>query len=302
MKEAKEKTLLTKDQIKSLAKVGITKVETQEVASEKMIAFLKKQEITGVEDDGFDSLLEMVEAMYEGSEDGNDKLAEEVVADEKKSSKKKVAVIEEEKEEEIEEKPKKKSSLPAKKEAAPIKKEAKKDAVKKVSKRLDPLNNEEDAAKFEPLKKALGAKFEYNFIVNGGITAKYLGKNVKKNFLSIDSPKVVDGEIVGRVYLSSIRDEKKLRKLFGDDFEIKKSWSNNLLVVDVPLKELISIIKTKKEEFQEIVDSLFKKDEKLGKSRQKMEDDLKKGNSKKVEAIKKAAAPAKKAAAPAKKK
>ena len=320
----KQTTPLTKEQIKSLSKVGISGIETVEQGREAMIAFLKKNDISDVNDESFEDLYEMTEAMYEEPEAEDEKpepkktakkkvaepeaeeeedddeedeeeevkpkksaKKEEEKTEPKKTTKKKVEVEEEDEEDEIEEeeeevKPKK--SAKKEEDEKPKKAAVKKDKVTKVSKRLDPLNNEEDAAKYDGLKKVLGDKFEYNFIVNGGVSVKHIGKNNKKVFLSFDSPKTNDkGEIIGAVYLPIVREEDKLIELFGEDFKIKKYWSGNLLMFDIPLKSVVDSIKENRASFDKILQILIKKDDKLGKNREKMESDLKKGNVKKEE-------------------
>jgi hypothetical protein len=138
------------------------------------------------------------------------------------------------------------------------------------------------------LIEELGEKeFEFNFISNGGVSVKLLGKNSKKVFLSFDSPKVTkDGDIIGRVYLSSVRDEEVLKTLFGEDIQTKKSWSGNILIVDMNLEDVVSSIKENREAFDDVISKLNKKDEKLGKNREKMEKELKKETSEKATKVK----------------
>ncbi len=312
---AKKEVKLSKEQVKELAGVGIKGVNTVEEARKKMIEFLNENDIEDVDDDSYEDLFEMVDAMYEDSEQANDDLADEVEdedsEDEDEDSDDEDEEEDEEEDDEDEDEdeedeepaPKKKSSskknVEVEKKNDKVQKSADKKAKKettkkekakaepKVSKRLNPLQSEEDAKKFDALKKALGKDFEYNFIANGGVSVKFLGKNNKKVFMSFDSPKVTkDGEIIGRVYMSSVRDENVLRDLFGEDFEIKKSWSGNMLVMGISLDELVECIKENKDGFDEVVANLSKKDEKLGKNREKMEKDLKSSNAKKAEKVK----------------
>ena len=298
---------LTTAQIKDLDGVSIKGVTTVEEARKEMIAYLNKQEIDDVDEETYEELYDMVEAIYDDTDAALDAAAEEVEDeeedevddseeedDDEDDDEDEVDDSEEEddsdevddevddledtaeKEEKANDKVQKKTETTAKK--ATEKKEKAK-GTKKPSKRLNPLENKEDAARYDELKKVLGADFEYNFIANGGVSIKYLGKNSKKVFLSFDSPKVdKDGEVVGRVYLSSVKDEEVLQELFGEDIETKKSWSGNILIIGMSISDLASSLKTNKKAFDDVIHNLTKKDEKLGKNRAKMEEDLKKEN------------------------
>lgn len=307
-KKTKKVEKLTKAQAKKLSEIGI-EAKNMEDARTQMIEFLAKNDIEDVDEDPFDELYDMCAVMYEDSEEEMDDMVEEEVEeedeDESDDSDDDSDEDEDEDEEDEDEEPAPKKSKKSKK--SPVKKEkpAKKDKKKadkpakkekkSRAKRLNPKENKDDAAKYDVLKEALSemGEFAFNFIANGGVSVKYLGKNASKVFFSFDSPKVAaDGTITGRVYLSSVKDEEVIYQLFGDEIEIKKSWSGNLLVTDFSLEDLAQAITDNSEEFEKVLQTLGKKDEKLGKNRDKMEKDLK--------ASKKAKATAKKKAKPAK--
>lgn len=300
-KKSESAEKLTPAQIKELAKVGIT-ASTMEEARTKMIDYLKKQDIDDVEDESYQELYDMVDAIYDDTEEAIDAAADELddeeddttdesddeeEDDEEEDESDEDEEEDEEDEEEIEEQAEveqKANDKKQKKVEKKVEKKAKEKVEKKPTKRLNPLQNDDDAAKYAPLKKVLsGSEFEFNFIANGGVSVKYLGKNSKKVFLSFDSPKVTkDGEIVGRVYLSSVKDEEVLKNLFGEDIETKKSWSGNILIVGISINELADALKTNRKAFDEVLANLSKKDEKLGKNREKMEAELKKENAEKA--------------------
>jgi hypothetical protein len=303
---------LAKDVLAKLGKVGITGVKTEDEAKAKMIEFLQKNEIDDCEDDSFEDLYDMVEAMYDGSEeemndiaseksesaesedeeededdeeeDEDDDEEEDDDEDDEEEDDEEEDDEEEDDAEEVEKANDKKQKTAVKKATTKAKTTAKAKGEKSKSKRLNPLENAEDAKKYDGLKKVLGEdEFEFNFIANGGVSVKYLGKNSKKVFLSFDSPKVTkEGEILGRVYMSSIRDEDVLQRLFGDEIETKKSWSGNILIIGMPLDELVETLENNWDEFEAVLGTLTKKDEKLGKNRKKMEDDLKQTSKKKA--------------------
>jgi len=311
---------LSQEWIDKLQEVGIKGVTSEAEARTKMIEFLQENDIEDVDDDPMDELYLMVEAMYDGSDaelddasedDEEEDDVEETDADDSDEDEEEDDEEEDDEEEEDEEdeeddaeevekandKVQKKTVAKAKKQATA---KATASGTKKSSKRLNPLENKEHAEKYDGLKDVLNERgdFEFNFIANGGVSIKHLGKNSKKVFLSFDSPKVTkEGEIVGRVYLSSVRDEDVLQGLFGDDIETKKSWSGNILIIGMPLEELVSTLDENWEEFQAVLDKLSKKDEKLGKNRAKLEKDLKaekttkaKESAKKTTTVKKATA------------
>ena len=310
---------LSPSQVKDLAKVGIT-ASTMEEARTKMIDYLKKQDIDDVEDESFQELYDMVDAIYDDTEEALDAAADELDDEieetdddnEEEDDEEEDDDDEEEDDEPIVKKAKVESKANDKKQAKvekKVEKKAKETGDKKPSKRLNPLQNDDDAERYAPLKSALkGDEFEFNFIANGGVSVKYCGKNSKKVFLSFDSPKVTkEGEVVGRVYLSSVKDEEVLKNLFGDDIETKKSWSGNILVVGMSVTDLADALKKNQKAFNEVLASLSKKDEKLGKNREKMEAELKRENAEKatkagkttkakdVEEVEETQAPAKKA-------
>lgn len=272
---------LSKAQVKQLQSIGIVKCKDVEDGRQKMIEFLHSESIEDVEEDSFDELFEMASLMYDGSDAENNDLAEEVEEEDLEAE-----IEAEVEEEEVEEKPKKKGK--AKTEKTP---KAKTDKVKRTTKRLDPKNNPEDAKRYDELLEAVQAlspddSFDFNFIANGGVTVKYLRENSKRAFFSFDSPKSKEGKILARVYFPVLKKEEDVKDIFGEDYEIKADWSGNHLVHDVELNELVTLMTADAEKFQAILTSLGKKDEKLGKNRQKMEDDLKQTKTEEVEKLK----------------
>ncbi len=303
---------LSAPQKKKLESIGVKGVKTDEEAKLAMIAFLEKEGIDDNDDETYDDLFDMCEAIYEGSDTENDDLVEEVDEEELEEELEDELEDEEEDEDELEDeeedkKPAKKAPKKAAKKAP--KKTAKKEEAeeeveekpvpkKKSKKRINPKENEDDAAKFDGLKEATenlapDYDFEFNFIANGGVTVKFLGNNGKRVFYSFDSPKFVKdsetNEISARVYFPSLKEIDKVEKLFSPDyFTIKADWSSNLLVQDVTLSEFTELIKSEEnsKELGAILKRLGKKDEKLGKNREKMEADLKSEKEEKIKKIK----------------
>ena len=355
-------TKLTSEQIKELAAIKITGVKTVEDASAKMISYLAKNEIDGVDDESYQELFNMSEVIFQGSDDELDEAAKEVAPKkaDKKATKVAPIVAEEEDEDEDEDedeeededeteaedevtledmkvaliasglKKKAVSELSEKKiiaaysklqeeddededeedeaeEVAPAPKKgtvkpvakpvvakpavAKAVVAKKVSKKISPLTNPEDEAKFDKFKADLtkllkGHEVGFNFIANGGLSVRIIGKNGSKVILSYDTPKYdKDEKIVASVFMPT-KDEKLLSELFGEDIEIKSAWSGALHATNLSFSDVIGAFKENKETLDKLVNTIIKKDEKLGKNREKMEADLKSTKTAKIDDIK----------------
>lgn len=352
-------TKLSPDQIKELATIKITGVKTVEDASAKMISYLAKNEIDGVDDESYQELFNMSEVIFQGSDEELDEAAKEVAPKKATNKATKIAPIVDEEEEEDEDedededdedeeedevtlddmkaaliasglKKKAVSELTEKKiiaaynklqeededededeaeEVAPAPKAkpalkanvaetpkakpavAKTVVAKKVSKKISPLTNPEDEAKFDKFKADLtkllkGHEVGFNFIANGGLSVRIIGKNGSKVILSYDTPKYdKDEKIVASVFMPT-KDEKLLSELFGEDIEIKSAWSGALHATNLSFSDVIGAFKENKETLDKLVNSIIKKDEKLGKNREKMEADLKSTKTAKIEEIK----------------
>ncbi len=281
---------LNKTEIADLQSRGIKGLKTKEEAREKMVEMLAKEGVDVEDDETYDEVYEMWDVMFPVSEAANDALAEEV-AEEDEAEEEETEEDEEEKGEDFEAEVKKdvKKSKPAKTTAPKATKKQAEKKIKKSAKRLDPKNNEDDAKRYDALKKVIQAlspkdQFDFNFIANGGVTVKYMGDNSKRAFLSFDSPKTKGDKIYARTYIPSVRSEEVIKDIFGEDYVIKADWSGNFLVHDIEVSELVELIKNDSDKFKDILTTLGKKDEKLGKNRKKMIDDL---QGKKTEAVEK---------------
>lgn len=205
---------------------------------------------------------------------------------------------EDEEEEEIVEtkaKPKAKAKAKAKattEEEAPAPAKAKKPANKK-SEKVDPLHNEDHAAEYKPLLDALtkilpkDSTLSHNFLANGGLSAKIVGANSTKVLLSFDTAKRIEGKITGGIIIPMIKDEETFDMLFDEVGDIGKTWNGLFIAKNVSIDETVEVIKAHTDTFLNLNSSITKKDEKLGKNREKMEADLK--EEKKAKVVKKKA-------------
>lgn len=313
-------TKVSADQTKKLESIGIKGIKTVEEGHAALLAFLAKNDIDGVDDEDFDALWAMAEVIFEGSDDELKEAAAELEESEKEAKAKggkkgkkeaeaEVAEAEAEeltvdqmrihlidsgimKKKEVKEL-KDKAVIKAFNDAKPSSDGAKekgkdkptaapkaKTTTTKVSKKIDPLNNPEDATKYDAFKKELdkilkGHTLEYKFIANGGLSVRIVGENGSKVFLSYDTPKYnKENEIVASVFMP-IKDQAVFEEIFGDDIEIKKAWNGAMYAANTTQKEVIAAFKENEAQLTSIVTSIVKKDEKLGKNREKMYDDLK---------------------------
>lgn len=306
-------TKLSKEQKAQLEKLGLTGFTTVEESREKLVELMKE---LGIDDDGesWEDIYSIVETLIEDSAEDEELMDEVEAEDEDEEDEDEEAEDEEaEDEQEIVLPTKKEKQKAEEQKTGKAKAEAKaveakkKDKVipekvakaPKVSKRFNPIGDPNDAKKFDGIKKALAkfGKFEYNFIANGGCSIKFLGKNSTKVFLSFDTPRIEDGELIGGMFIPSIKDKEKLTEIFSEDYEIKNAWSGIPFVAKFPLNELIQVLADQEEFFKKLLDGFGKKDVTLGKNREKMEEQLKVEKTAKVAAIKaKAAEPTKKEA------
>lgn len=295
---------LTKSQIERLGALGIT--EKDEASAKKaVLKHLENNDITEVDDELLDDLIEMAEAFpLEETEETEETSEEEL--DEASEE------LEETNDEEEEEMPapKKPAGKSASKAApaakAPAKKAAKKETAKK-SKRIDPAKSAKDRVHYDFLSEKMpnGEKFEYNWLSGGGLAVKHVGKNAKKSLISFEPSLQEDGTLVGNLIFNIWKKNiKRLKEIIGADYDVAQTWSGNPYVAGASSKDYLKIL-SKKDFMKEMLAMVEKGDEKLGKNRDKMEDNLKKGSAKAKPAVKapaaKAPAPVKKAAAPAKK-
>lgn len=272
---------LTKAQLNSLSTVGISGAKTAEEARTIMIEYLVKNEIEDCDDDSFEDLFEMVEAIYEDSDEEMEAAVEEMEAEEIEEDEADEEDDEDEDDEEIEDE-EDEEEIEAKLKKQAKKERKKNDTVqnkkqKKVKVKFDPKNNPEDAKIFDPIVELFeenGVSVETNILTNKGITVFAKNENSKKVIIAFFGSKFVDGELIGKVNIPTIKDEDTLAEIFGDDVETKME-GNCRISRDVSFEELLATIKLKWELFEGIVSKLIKKDEKLGKNRKKMEDNLK---------------------------
>ena len=325
-------TKLEKSEITKLKGIGISASDKEE-ARKEMIKFLAGHDIEGVDDDSFEELYSMCEVLYADSDEEMAAAAKEVSEKPKKKAKKVEEVQDdedesdedEEEEEEVQPKKKAKKVEEPKKKAKKVvepevdeeeeeevvqPKKAKKEKVertkkvRKTTKKIDPVHSEEDQSMFDSFKKKIskllkGHEIQFDFLIKSGIVVRLVGENSKRVLFCFNSLKYNDsGEIVGKFYFPTVRNEELLEEIFGEDIEIFEDWSGKLKIKNMPLSEIAGALENSLEIVENIISSINKKDEKLGKNRKKMEEDLKNNKKSKVEEIKSKSKKAKKVEEP----
>lgn len=290
-----KKNQLAADMVKRLKAVGI-KATTEEEAREKLLDALKKIGVEGMETENTGSLLDMVEGfgeenepeeeedevedeVEETEEDENDALAAEVEEEDEAETEEEPEdeVEEEETEEEEEEKPApkkapaKKAEKPAKADKKETKKVAKETKPASKSKTLQPKTNEADRKEFDALNDIFPTdEYSYDYIISG-VTIKKKGANSKRGVVAFSECKRnADGEVVGNLYFLLMG--KKTQVLEDNDIEFSLNWNSTPFVKGVTIEEGKEIIE---KILDEMVNTANKIDDKLGKNRQKMMEDLK---------------------------
>ena len=170
-----------------------------------------------------------------------------------------------------------------KKAAAPAKKETKKEVKPAAGKRgtkLDPKNNEDDRKAFAPLKKLFPeSEYAYAWVASAGVTIKHKGKNSQRSMVLIENcSKQADGSIKCNLYLLTFTKQTEVLDKAGIDYE--PCWSGAPLIKGITLDEAIEIIT---DLMEHITATVQKIDKKLGENRKKMEENLDKKKSTKVE-------------------
>lgn len=233
-----------------------------------------------------DDLREEIRGFIEHSDEAEEEKEPEEEPEEVKKPAKKAAAKKEEK------KPAKESKKEEKKTAKKEKKEP--SARKKI---MSPKTSNEDV---ETLKKALIKLFpekdyEYNFIVSG-VTIKYKGNNMTRGIVKIENCYQEGKDIKCIAYFNVLKGNESLMDKTGEDFQ--KAWDNTPMLRNITVSDVCEIVKGI---LKDVLSTLNRKDEKLGKNREKMEKELaKKAAPDKKAAPEKKSAPAKKAVPAAK--
>lgn len=297
---------LSDQMVKRMKTVGIS-AKTEEEARKKLLAFLEKQGIEGMEEEDTESLVEMAESfgdddevVSEAEREAED-LADEAEEDEEEAeepsddSEEEDEETEEAEEPEEEEKPKK----TAKKAGAEVKKEEKKPAAKKQNStrgvKINPKLNSEDRKVFKVFNKLFPTdQYDYCWVSNCGVNIKNKGTNSNRSLVLLENftSKEVNGKdvITCNLYFSILNNKEDVLNDKGIEFE--NCWNGTPLIKNLTVDEAIETIK---EVYDYITGLAGKADKKLGENRKKMEESLKKSEKKEQPKEKKAAGVKKKA-------
>lgn len=281
--------------VKRMKTIGIKGVKTEDEARKKLLAFLEKQGIEGMEEEDTDSLIEMAESfgdedevMNEAEQEAED-LAEEAEDEEEESEEPAEDEEEEEEEEESEEdeEPEEEPAPKSKKTAAKkeVKKEEKKPAAKKrksSSVKLNPKKNEEDRKYFKVFSKLFPeSDYNYAWLSTNGVNIKNKGKNSNRSLVLIENCTLRerDGKevITCNLYFSILNHKEDVLKEKDIDFE--NCWNGSPMIKNLTFDETLETIE---EVYDHIIGLVNKVDKKLGENRKKMEESLEKTTKKEV--------------------
>ena len=280
---------LSDQMVKRMKTVGIS-AKTEEEARKKLLAFLEKQGIEGMEEEDTDSLIEMAESFGDEDEVVNEAEREaEDLADEADDEEEGEAEEAEEEPEEAEEKPKKTS----KKAKVEVEKAEKKPAAKKQNStrgvKINPKVNAEDRKMFKVFHELFPTdKYNYCWVSNCGVNIKNKGTNSNRSLVLLENftSKEVGGKDVTtcNLYFSILNNKENVLNDKGIEFE--HCWNGTPFIKNLTVDEAIETIK---EVYEDITGLVYKADKKLGENRKKMEESLKKSEKKEQPKEKKAA-------------
>ena len=295
---------LSDQMVKRMKTVGIS-AKTEEEARKKLLAFLEKQGIEGMEEEDTDSLIEMAESFgdedevvneaeqeaedladeAEDEEEDEDEEASEETADDDSDEE-----DDDEEPEEEEEKPKKTAT--AKKTKAEVKKAEKKPAAKKQNStrgvKINPKVNAEDRKVFKVFHELFPTdKYNYCWVSNCGVNIKNKGTNANRSLVLLENfiSKEVGGKdvITCNLYFSILNNKEDILNDKGIEFE--NCWNGTPFIKNITVEDAIETIK---DVYEAITGLVSKADKKLGENRKKMEESLKKSEKKEQPKEKKA--------------
>ena len=282
--------------VKRMKTIGIKGVKTEDEARKKLLAFLEKQGIEGMEEEDTDSLIEMAESfgdedevMNEAEQEAED-LAEEAEEEEEEEDEEEESEDDDEEEEESdeseedeepEEEPAPKSKKATTKKE--VKKEEKKPAAKKrksSSVKLNPKKNEEDRKYFKVFSKLFPeSDYNYAWLSTNGVNIKNKGKNSNRSLVLIENCTLRerDGKevITCNLYFSILNHREEILKEKDIDFE--NCWNGSPMIKNLTFDETLETIE---EVYDHIIGLVNKVDKKLGENRKKMEESLEKTTKK----------------------
>lgn len=295
---------LSDQMVKRMKTIGI-KAKNEEEARKKLLEFLEKQGIEGMEEEDTDSLIEMAESFGDDEEvmDEAEKEAEELAdeaeeeeEDEESEEEDENESEDDEVEEEVDDEEEKEIKKSAAKKENTKKVAAKKADVKKVAAKktgrtrgvkLDPKNNKEDRKYFSVFHKLFPVDdYNYVWMSTNGVNIKNKGNNCNRSLILVESCtlKEIDGKEVVKcnMYFSILNHREEV--LNNKDIEFENCWNGTPMIKGLTFEE---VIETVEEVYDDITGLVNKVDKRLGENRKKMEDSLKKSTKKEIKSNKK---------------
>jgi hypothetical protein len=286
---------LTKPEIAKLAAIGLTGIKFEEQARKKLIGILAENEVTEVDDEELNDLIEMAEAFVEPStEEAEAEEVEEEVESDIETDEELGELAEEV--EEIDEKATKKA--PAKPVAKATTTTAKKAPTPPTrTANGEVFNARENKAHLKMLEAFRGAlpKEDFNFdILKQGFTVRMLSKNTKPTIFNYDGLRIIDGELVGDFYCNRFKKPDELIEVLPEAYQDRTigmfRGESHPSIKKLTQTEVLDII-----ENSEVLAISLKKagdiDQRMTNNREKLEESLNKGSKTPVVPAKKTVAP-----------
>lgn len=292
---------LSDQMVKRMKTVGIS-AKTEDEARKKLLAFLEKQGIEGMEEEDTDSLIEMAESFGDEDEVVNEAeqeaedLADEAEDEEEDDDEEDEApeeTADDDSDEEDDEEPEEEEEKPKKAKVEAEKAEKKPAAKKHNSTRgvkINPKANAEDRKAFKVFHELFPTdKYNYCWVSNCGVNIKNKGTNANRSLVLLENftSKEVGGKdvITCNLYFSILNNKEDILNDKGIEFE--NCWNGTPFIKNVTVEDAIETIKYV---YEDITGLVSKADKKLGENRKKMEESLKKSEKKEQPKEKKDAA------------
>lgn len=281
---------LSDQMVKRMKTVGIS-AKTEEEARKKLLAFLEKQGIEGMEEEDTDSLIEMAESfgdddqvVNEAEQDAEDLANEAEQEEEDDDDDEEPEDDDDDEEPEVEEKPKKAANKSSVNKVEKKPAEKKKNSTRGV--KINPKANSEDRKMFKVFHELFPTdQYNYCWVSNCGVNIKNKGTNSNRSLVLLENftAKEVGGKeiVTCNLYFSILNNKEDVLNDKGIEFE--NCWNGTPLIKNLTVEEAIETIK---EVYGDITGLVSKADKKLGENRKKMEESLKKSEKKAVKAKK----------------
>lgn len=144
--------------------------------------------------------------------------------------------------------------------------------------RFDGRNIPEHLKFINPLKELFGEEgYQYD-ILKQGVTVRKMGKNAKITVMNFDELKIVDGELIGSLFLNRFKSVDELKDSLLEEYHEKEigmfRGESHPCIRKVTMSELLEIMDSEGDVYKESLSRAGGTDSKMGVNRQKLEENL----------------------------